>query len=117
MPRGQRAQMRQPTAEDLTGEQLAFYEQLPSDDLKKMYLSQLPPVSTSTEQSKKKAQAIRSSIAMMKRVVDALNTQIESMDETAASLEKGRNAASVDLRKITAPPKIPGVILRFTRSK
>jgi hypothetical protein len=113
MPRGA-VQKRRPTLNDLSERQRRLYDALP-DDFKAEFLDQLPDITVSSAQARKKAQLIRDRISLLDSVVGQLESHKSQLARVAKDLENGADPDTVDLRHELKPPSINGVALRYVR--
>jgi hypothetical protein len=107
-------QKRRPTANDLNERQRRLYDALP-EHLQAEFLDQLPDITVSSAQARKKAKLIRDRIALLDSVVGQLESHKNQLARVAKDLENGSDPESVDLRHQLKPPSIRGVALRYVR--
>lgn len=105
------------TEADLTADQRKIYGGL-SDDLRKLYLSTLPPIRISMAGNRRKAQSVRSRMTLVDDIIAGLRAHVKALAELAKDLEQGHiNANTVDLRQALKPPSIAGVAMRYVRGR
>jgi hypothetical protein len=114
MPRAS-AQKRRPSIADLNDSQREIFEALPSHELKDKFLAQLPDITVSSAQARKKAQLIRDRIRLLDGVIGQLESHKTQLARVAKDLENGADPESVDLRHELKPPTISGVAMRYVR--
>jgi hypothetical protein len=107
-------QKRRPTLNDLSDRQRRLYDALP-DDFKAEFLDQLPDITVSSAQARKKAQLIRDRMSLLDSVIGQLESHKTQLARVAKDLENGADPDSVDLRHELKPPSINGVALRYVR--
>lgn len=114
MPRAT-VQRRRPTVNDLNESQREIFEALPTNELKEKFLAQLPDITVSSAQARRKAKLIRKRIELLESVLAQLESHKNHLARVARDLENGADPESVDLRHELKPPAISGVALRYTR--
>jgi len=98
----------------LSERQRRLYEALP-EELKGEFLDQLPDITMSSTQARKKAKLIRDRISLLDSVVAQLESHKTQLARVAKDLENGADPEDVDLRHQLKPPSIKGVALRYVR--
>lgn len=109
-----RAKGRRPTWNDLNEVQRRIHDALP-DELRSLYLEQLPDITEAAPAARKKAKLIQERVALLEGMIDDLRKHQRHLQTLATQLENGADPETVDLRKELSPPVIPGVAIRYVR--
>lgn len=115
--RGERSSRggRAPTPDELTARQRTLYDALPAE-MRLEYLDQLPKIIPMPDTARKRVTLLEERFGLVEGIIEGLRDyQRELRDIITATQEGHPSAREVDLRKLLAPPEIPGVSLRFTR--
>jgi hypothetical protein len=108
---------RRPTREDLDAKQRRILDALPSDELRELFLDQLPGIQPVSTSARKKAQQIQQHASLLEAAIQRLRAHKDQLEALARNLENGTGAGGVDLRRELAPPDLDGVVLRYVRGK
>jgi len=107
-------QKRRPTVDDLNETHRRIYESIPAEELREAFLNSLPPISTSTAGTRKKAQLIRDRANLVDDAIRQLQEHKRQLLQLAKSVEQG---APVDLRTELKLPDVRGISLRYVRGR
>jgi hypothetical protein len=89
---------RRPTREDLTDTQRRILEALPSDDLREIFLDQLPRIEPVSTSARKKAQQIQQHVNLLEAAIQRLRAHKDQLEAFVLNPSSETHIIEDDLR-------------------